>query len=162
VTIRAQLEFIRDALADWARDFGGLALVASDPLDALVRLQQGPAKPVALAIFLGERPFSESSDRTFLVERTYQVALSRGTGLPATKSDSLMKETGARPAMYDLLESARDLIANLVFPLGEDEAEGAQPDPEAIPQALSIALWSVADQQALDIFRIEFTIVTPR
>jgi hypothetical protein len=160
MTIKAHLEAIRDALADWARAHGGLVDIASDPNDAGLRIQAGPGKPLALPHFLGEEPFDEDSERTGLVTRNFTVVIVRAMGLAIDGSQSLMETLAGAAPFYELLEDARTAIRNLRIAKPTGVSTGMMGDRERCPFNLTTRLWRVGQVELLNVYEINFSLVT--
>jgi hypothetical protein len=160
MTIKAQLEAIRDALADWARAHSGRVEIASDADDALGRIQSGPGVPAAYPHFLGEEPLDEDSERTGLVIRNFNIVIARAMGLSLDSAQPLLEVINGAAPLYTLLEDARTAIRSLRMANPSGVTTGMTGDRERAAYNLTIRPWRVGQVEFLHLYEINFTYVT--
>jgi len=125
MTIKDQIQQIADALAAWHRSVGGAVKIANDEPHLFQILGETPGAVRSAILFDEELPRSaELSDVLGRVDRKIMVAISRGRSLALNQGDSLMKGVGDGKPMFELVESAREVLRSLRFP-DVDEAAPA-------------------------------------
>lgn len=114
MTIAEQARQVRDALADWARDNSGSAVVAGDQVHMLELLRLKPGGVVAGVMFDTEDPRGEY-DELGRVDRAFKVVVSRGRGFRLDGGESLTDGSAGGKATFDLAEEAREIVRSLRF-----------------------------------------------
>lgn len=147
--IAAQLKQVRDALQLWAAEKGGTAEIARDPFHLLSLLQIKPGSFRAAVLFASETKRGDLEE-TSMVDRGYSVILSRGRGLTAKPTDSLVVGQGDGEPLFDLVEQLRELIRGLSFETGTTEVT---------PNYTGTEIFAV-DGKAIDAYQLNFQIGT--
>lgn len=139
------------ALDAWAKatEKGGYAEVASDPFHLLGLLSLRPGNVRATVLFTAENKRGELEE-TSMVDRGFAVIISRGRGLTLEPSASLVKGNAGGEPLFDLAESARDVVRGLSF-------EGDT--TEVTPNYTGTEIFAV-DGKAIDAYQLNFQIGT--
>lgn len=108
MTLKSQLENIRNSLAKWAENEGGGALIAFDHVHLWHLLLHKPGAVRAVVVYEGEesREFFEGASRLGRTNRHFSVTITRGRGLNLERGASLTDGSGGGRPMYDLVEEA--------------------------------------------------------
>jgi hypothetical protein len=129
MTIRAQLDLLVAGLAAFASQFGAdVQAVASDE-DVQAKIENGGS---GLLVFVGFRGEVCTHKDALTVQRNFRVAIARPYGWAGRRETNLVAGGDGKPAMFDLIESARDAL--LLVEFGEQEEwepryVGADPVP---------------------------------
>lgn len=147
--ISAQLNQVATTLDVWCRTKGGVAVVASDPFEMLGMLQNKPGGLRAVVMFTGENKRGEYEEAGF-VDRNFAIVVSRGRALTLEPGASLTVGSANGDPLFDLAESARDVIRGLSF-----DAETTEVTPNYTgTEALAV------DGKRLDAYQLNFQIGT--
>lgn len=147
--IADQLKLMREAFAAWALAFGGSAAIAADPAHLFGLLMTKPGAVRACILFDSETPVGEI-DEGGKVERKFLVCISRGRGFTLSAAESLTDESGRGAAMFDLIETAREVGRGLVFAV--ETTDGAP----AYAGCRRVELEGLV----VDAYQLEFNVVT--
>lgn len=112
MTIAAQLSYVLACLGDWSRTNTSPVAVANDAEHLWRLLSTKPGAARAILLFDSEEKRG-TYEETGRVDRKYLLILSRGRGFAADPSDNLLGNSAGGPALYDLLESARDALRGI-------------------------------------------------
>lgn len=149
MTISAQLKQVAAALQTWAVQKGGSAEIAGDPFHLLSLLQHKPGSVRAAVLFAAETKRGEFEEAS-MVDRGFTVVISRGRGLAAVPTDSLVKGQGDGQPLFDLVEEARQIIRGLSF---------SADTTEVTPNYTGCEPFAV-DGKAIDAYQLSFQIGT--
>lgn len=114
MTISEQARQTREALAEWAQQFGGTAAVASDQVHMIDLLRTKPGGVFVGVLFETEDPRGEH-DELGRVDRGFKVVVSRGRGFKLETGESLTEGSAGGPPMFGLVEGAREVVRLLRF-----------------------------------------------
>jgi len=110
-----QLKQIKDALELYLIEAGsGHAVVAQDPYQIVDILRQSPGQIKAVVMYHSEVKRGEFEEAGF-VDRTFWVVISRSRGLKLEPGASLTDGVSGGPAMFDIVDDARDVLRGLEF-----------------------------------------------
>lgn len=151
MTISEHANAIRDALADWVRDNGGSAAVASGEVNMLELLRLKPGGVVAGVLFASEDPRTEH-DELGKVDRQFKVVVSRGKGFKLETGESLTDGSGGGKALFILAEEAREVVRGLRFTENEDPEDWK-------PVYRGIGPWEIQGY-VLDALEVRFALGT--
>jgi hypothetical protein len=115
--VSEQLIAIRDALSPWAEQRSGVASVVSNLKDLWKQAELSSQKPRILICFTGQKirgPFGRAA-QSGRVDRTFNVAITRGRGFTTERGSTLTDPTGSIDPFYDHLEEVETLIRNIPY-----------------------------------------------
>ncbi len=148
MTIRGTMQIILQALQVWAQENNGSVHVANDVPHLFKLLGEAPGSPRAGILFAGETIRDpENADVTGRVDRKFWVAVSRGHSLQSYNGKSLMDGIAGGLPMFDLVESARDALREILL----------QGPGENAPYYMGIELLNF-EGVTLDCYRIEIVL----
>lgn len=149
MTIAEQIKLVKKALEDWGGGAKATVAIAQHPIDFFTQLRTGPGKLRAVIMFRGEDKRGEYEEAG-VVDRKFWIGLSRGKGLQLNQAEALIDESGAGPALYDLIEEVRQVVRGLEF---------AQDTTEVTPDYKGFNPFEV-EGWLLDAYNLEFWIGT--
>ena len=109
MTLSEQSALILSALESWADDTNGRAYIASDPADVLDQIRARPGTPTAAVLWTGEEPIGQYPEEGKVL-RSFKIVISRGRSLNLISGESLTQGASGGPALFDLLEQARETV----------------------------------------------------
>ena len=146
MTIAEQLKAIEKALLGWVKQYSGSAKIANDVPHLFTILGVKPGAPRCAILFAGETPRSTNfEDVAGRVDRKYWIAVSRGRGFLLEQGKSLVDGVAGGPAMFELVEEAREIVRAL---------RGAGTEDEPSPYYRGIELMAF-EGVTTDTYRIE-------
>jgi hypothetical protein len=160
VTIKEQLEFIRDSLrATWAKEAKARVEVSEALGTVLDRLMNPPGGATVDVMFEREEPLEEETPENDAVERRYLLVIGRGKGMALMPGSNLLVPQAGAPALLDSLEGLRDAVRGLEF-ASTDVSEGEEvPDElEVHPCYLGTRAWRGTARWPVDAMEMEFSI----
>jgi hypothetical protein len=113
--ISTQLEELRLRLEEWATPLGGVASAVSNLRELWNQASLSTQKPRVMVCYMGERirgPFADAAIAG-MVDRTWNVAITRGRGFSSSRGESLTKTVGNMDPFPDSVEAVRDIIRNV-------------------------------------------------
>jgi hypothetical protein len=116
MTVAEQLNAIKKALSEWTDVNGGSVVVASNLRDLWQQASLDSQSLRILICYQGQRmrrPFSEAAI-LLRVDRTFNVAVTRGRGYSANRGASVSETVGNTDPFVDQLGEIVDLIRNMV------------------------------------------------
>jgi hypothetical protein len=159
VTIKDQLELVEAQFDGWAKEHSGRVLIATDPADVFTRLTDKPGGVCAFVLFQNEEKFGEYEELG-MVNRTYLVIVSRGRGLELDPATNLVRGRAGGPPLFDLIESARQLLRACDFTPPQDEQHHDPENAECVPDYKGARPWRGAADLPLDAYELEFSVLT--
>lgn len=154
MTLVDQANLLRDTIAEWAREHGGTARIASDPIALLDILQLKPGSLTVALMFESESP-SDTTDGLDILgytTRSWKAVLSRGRTLKLDSDDTLITGAAGGAPLFVLVEELRETIRTCSF--------ASQPTcPEPFPSYLGISRTNI-DGYLLDAYEVRFSIPT--
>jgi hypothetical protein len=146
MTIAEQLKVVVVALTDWCRTNRGRAFPAGDVPHLLDELRMKPGVPSCAVMFWKEDPHGEYPELGKVL-RGFKVVISRYKGFNLVSGESLTEGASGGPAMFDLIEGAREACLAVRM---EDESGELQ-----VPQYQGTGPFEVQGL-ILDAFEIRF------
>lgn len=107
---------IQSALNTWAVEHQGVAFTAEDDQDKINIGFKNCVGPRILIAFIGEDKDDDMSELTGRVRRNFDIIITRGKLLSDPRNSALTKNQGPVKKFYQLVEGARDVVRNMIFP----------------------------------------------
>lgn len=141
------LKSVRAALQTWADQYKGGAEIARDPVHAFSILQQKPGGVRAVILFQSEDKRGDYEEAG-LCDETFFVVLTSGKSLQLNPGDDLVDGAAGGPAMYNLIEDARDIVRGLSL----------DDDTEVTPNYKGCRPYVLPGNILTDAYQLEFSI----
>lgn len=132
-SISDQCNQIKDALNNWAIQYGGVVDIAENINEKVMLGWNNLVGPVCLVCFVGEESYGDeaTAELTGRVRRFYDIMIRRGTALTFPSHKALTEDVGPIRRFYQVVEEARDIVRNIIFPepmtLNPPEYHGLRP-----------------------------------
>jgi hypothetical protein len=141
LTITQIVKIYAEDVASWARERGGKPFLARDPAEPYELIAgMGPNDFRVVVSWAGDKGFG-GNIKQHLDKHTIEIWIGRSRGLAADPNGQLVYPAGDKPALLDLVESAKQRVLELLFPeeitRRHSEYIGAEPvtTPNGIPMA---------------------------
>jgi hypothetical protein len=133
-------------ISQWAREQGGAPFLARDPAEPYELIAgMGPNDFRVVLNWSGDKEFG-SNILQHLDRHTIEVWLGRGRGLAADPNRSLVYTDGEKKALLDLVESCKQRVLELKFPVEVTRKYTGYvgSDPVTTPDGISMAAYKLS------------------
>jgi len=115
ITISDEAKLIRDALQSWVSQYGGEAAIVSNLREMWNQASINSDTPRILICYMGETARGSFSQLSawHRVDRNWTVAVTKGRGYYLNRGDGLASTDATELPLYDVIESARDVVRGL-------------------------------------------------
>ena len=145
LTITEIVKAYAEDIGAWAKERGGKAFFARDPAEPYELIAgMGPNDFRVVVMWAGDKEFG-GNILQHLDKHTIEIWIGRSRGLAADPNGQIVYPAGDKPALLDLVESAKQRVLEMLFPREStrEHSQYAGTDPVTTPSGIPMAAYKI-------------------